>query len=87
MKAALNLRAEITARLISFLKTTVKMASGRHIMPLMFSSTLHNRDMMPLFSMTTGYRVVSAGLTAAFTPPKVTTPREILHLHKRLYHI
>lgn len=65
------------------------MASGRHIMPLMCSSMLRNRDMMPLFSMTTGYmgRVpasVSAALTTAFTPPKVTTPREILHLHKRL---
>lgn len=65
------------------------MASGRHIMPLMCSSMLRNRDMMPLFSMTTGYRgrvpaSVSAALTTAFTPPKVTTPREILHLHKRL---
>lgn len=50
-----------------------------------------NRVMMPLFSMTTGQRgrvpaSVSAELTAAFTPPKVTTPREIFHLHKRLYH-
>lgn len=77
MKAALNLRssclrAEITSRPISFLKAIVKMASGRHIMPLMFSSMLQNRDMMPLVSTTTEYRgrvpaSVSAELTAAIT--------------------